>query len=230
MKLRTERRNSETADRPPVVTSVAGESPVTSDFPATEVGCARIMLYRRQDRTGLSGTGMVADGVVWDDGKTVLQWRDHGLGRQLEIFDDIAQLEAIHGHNGQSLVVWCDHIPPRLATPAELAKREWDAWTENREVTATHPIPERRVTPHTTKTSAVRLSASSAARPFDLLCLDQLIRAPPEYTLRDSEKPRGRVSQSINGRGSVSVPAPRVGRCRRPGPRPRRVTEVRCRM
>lgn len=34
------------------------------------------VLYRDTDVTGISGTGPVADGVVYPDGVTVMRWRD----------------------------------------------------------------------------------------------------------------------------------------------------------
>ena len=35
----------------------------------------RFYLYRIEDKTGISGTGVVADGVVWQTGAATLNWR-----------------------------------------------------------------------------------------------------------------------------------------------------------
>ena len=35
----------------------------------------RFILYRRHDATGVSGTGIVATGVVWPDGHAALRWK-----------------------------------------------------------------------------------------------------------------------------------------------------------
>lgn len=62
-------------------------------------------LQRDQDETGISGTGKVAEGVQFDDGKVVLRWvtGDH---RSTVIWDDMESVEVIHGHGGKTRVVW----------------------------------------------------------------------------------------------------------------------------
>jgi hypothetical protein len=66
----------------------------------------RFYLYRRADETGVSGTGVVADGVVWQDGTVTLKW----LGKHSSevSWRGMEHVEAVHGHNGSTLVVWRD--------------------------------------------------------------------------------------------------------------------------
>lgn len=66
----------------------------------------RFYLYRHEDETGISGTGVVADGVVWQNGRVTLVW----LGEHpSEVsWQDMSHVVAIHGHNGKTEVVWRD--------------------------------------------------------------------------------------------------------------------------
>lgn len=63
-------------------------------------------LQRNVDETGISGTGRVAEGVQFSDGRCALRWmtRPASLGT----YDSIEDLEAIHGHGGLTRVVWDD--------------------------------------------------------------------------------------------------------------------------
>lgn len=63
-------------------------------------------LWRDEDVTGFSGTGIVADGVEFDDGAVVLHWR--GKFASTTIFGDMATLKSIHGHGGKTRVIYSD--------------------------------------------------------------------------------------------------------------------------
>lgn len=63
-------------------------------------------LDRREDVTGASGTGRVALGAQWPDGTCVIRWQTEL--RSTAIYDNIAELEAIHGHDGRTTVTWLD--------------------------------------------------------------------------------------------------------------------------
>ena len=72
-------------------------------------------LVRTVDHTGLSGTGVVAEGVEFDDGTTVVRWREvqgphyeRGVRATTVIFPNIAAVEALHGHGGATTVEWVD--------------------------------------------------------------------------------------------------------------------------
>jgi hypothetical protein len=66
----------------------------------------RFLLQRHHDVSGVSGTGHVADGVVWPDGTVSVRWR--GSHPSIVHWQDFAAVEAIHGHNGATHVVWID--------------------------------------------------------------------------------------------------------------------------
>lgn len=61
-------------------------------------------LYRLQDPTGISGTGRVADGVEFTSGKVVLHWLTDVSS--IGVYDTLAMVVKIHGHNGLTKVVW----------------------------------------------------------------------------------------------------------------------------
>ncbi|MFE6126663.1 hypothetical protein ACFQ6Q_00100 [Streptomyces sp. NPDC056437] len=67
----------------------------------------RFYLQRDNDITGVSGTGRVADGVLWPDGTASVRW----LGeRPSVVFWDggFEDAEAVHGHGGHTRVIWLD--------------------------------------------------------------------------------------------------------------------------
>lgn len=66
----------------------------------------RFVLDRRQDETGVSGTGFVAEGILFDNGKCALAWLSSC--RSVTVFDNIAEVEAIHGHDGKTIIRWID--------------------------------------------------------------------------------------------------------------------------
>jgi hypothetical protein len=61
-------------------------------------------LVRKEDVSGVSGTGEVAEGVEFHDGQTVLSW--FGQFHTIEVLPHIADVEAIHGHGGKTVVVF----------------------------------------------------------------------------------------------------------------------------
>lgn len=66
----------------------------------------RFELHRYVDETGISGTGTVAQGIEFDNGKIAMQWLTSNPS--MVILDCVLDLERIHGHNGKTLVVWVD--------------------------------------------------------------------------------------------------------------------------
>lgn len=66
----------------------------------------RFHLQRNEDATGISGTGKVAEGVLWTNGWVSLMWLTEVFS--LVTYPDLASVEKIHGHGGRTLVVWDD--------------------------------------------------------------------------------------------------------------------------
>ena len=69
----------------------------------------RFHLNREVDESGVSGTGVVAVGVILPSGKAIIEWTTTQAGVPgLGIYDDIAGLEKIHGHGGATEIVFDD--------------------------------------------------------------------------------------------------------------------------
>lgn len=66
----------------------------------------RFSLYRYQDVSGVSGSGMVAQGVEFEDGTVVLRWLTPL--KSTTIYSSMATLVQIHGHDGRTEVFWYD--------------------------------------------------------------------------------------------------------------------------
>jgi hypothetical protein len=66
----------------------------------------RFELHRTVDETGISGTGVVAQGNEFDDGTCVMRWT---VGpSSTAVYDSIVDIDAIHGHGGKTQIVWLD--------------------------------------------------------------------------------------------------------------------------
>lgn len=69
----------------------------------------RFLLRRDVDETGVSGTGDVAQGVEFDDGRACLRWLTDTASTCA--YDSMGDLELIHGHGGKTRIVWLDLEP-----------------------------------------------------------------------------------------------------------------------
>ena len=72
-------------------------------------------LVRGHDVTGISGTGIVAEGVQFSDGTVCLRWLDHatpevhrtnGVRPTTVLHESIGSVLALHGHGGATELVW----------------------------------------------------------------------------------------------------------------------------
>lgn len=66
----------------------------------------RFVLYRDRDISGVSGTGLVAEGVQFADGTAVLHWLL--AVTSTVVYANIEDLVAVHGHGGATQVRWID--------------------------------------------------------------------------------------------------------------------------
>lgn len=67
----------------------------------------RFELHRDSDVSGVSGTGVVAEGIAFTDGTAVIRWTV-GEHRSTVVWPDVDSVQAVHGHNGATRVVWID--------------------------------------------------------------------------------------------------------------------------
>ena len=61
-------------------------------------------LQRDDDETGISGTGVVAQGIEFDDGSVAMKWLTDTAS--LGYYDSIDELVIIHGHGGRTFPVF----------------------------------------------------------------------------------------------------------------------------
>jgi hypothetical protein len=75
--------------------------------PTAKQSTARLFILDRSvDATGTSGTGIVAEGVRFSNGKVALHWLSH-LGA-VNVYDSMEVCETLHGHGGRTVVRWVD--------------------------------------------------------------------------------------------------------------------------
>ena len=69
----------------------------------------RFELHRDIDVSGVSGVGIVAEGVEFTDGSAVIRW--HGEHPSTVVWPSTDAAMAIHGHSGATRLVWLDETP-----------------------------------------------------------------------------------------------------------------------
>lgn len=65
-------------------------------------------LLRDTDETGISGTGRVAEGVLFSNGRVALTWLTKHTS--VSVYDSMDAVEAIHGHGGKTRVVFDEEV------------------------------------------------------------------------------------------------------------------------
>lgn len=60
-------------------------------------------LNRTEDESGISGTGRVAQGFIFDNGKVCVTWLSEHPS--VTVYDNIGEVRAIHGHAGKTEIV-----------------------------------------------------------------------------------------------------------------------------
>lgn len=79
-------------------------------------------LVRDQDVSGVSGTGVVADGVIWPDGTVSVRWRgDHP---SIVFWRTLDAVKVIHGHNGATRIVLPSSERERLGRIADAHSKD----------------------------------------------------------------------------------------------------------
>ena len=87
-------------------------------------------LVRQADVSGVSGTGVVAEGVVFKSGKTILCWIR--APHTVTVFNSPDEVLMVHGHAGSTLLLWDDpaqlagRIPSRTLKKRILREEWWE--------------------------------------------------------------------------------------------------------
>ena len=77
----------------------------------------RFVLNRHDDESGNSGTGVVAVGTQYPNGKVSLTWLSH-MGT-MGWYDTIEVVKGLHGHGGKTEVIWLDKEEVKETTLTE---------------------------------------------------------------------------------------------------------------
>lgn len=66
----------------------------------------RFHFVRKEDASGVSGCGVVAEGVVFSNGHVALTWLS--THPSINLYDSIDDVVLIHGHEGRTHIVFDD--------------------------------------------------------------------------------------------------------------------------
>jgi hypothetical protein len=66
----------------------------------------RFYLKRNADVSGISGTGNIAEGCLFDTGKVALTWLSEMPC--VTVYDSVEIVIKVHGHDGRTVLSWID--------------------------------------------------------------------------------------------------------------------------
>jgi hypothetical protein len=69
-------------------------------------GMRTFHVIRIEDVSGVSGTGVIAEGVLFSNGKVFVNWLS--MHKIVEMADSVAEWQAVHGHEGRTQIQWDD--------------------------------------------------------------------------------------------------------------------------
>lgn len=84
----------------------------------------RFVLKRDTDETGVSGTGVVAEGVLFSNGVVALQWTSEFPTSVVFHQRGIESVLAVHGHGGKTRLLWLDEEKPPAKVFVHIPERE----------------------------------------------------------------------------------------------------------
>lgn len=85
----------------------------------------RFLLLRHRDVSGVSGTGIVAEGVEFSDRSVSMRW--HGDHASTSVFETGVQaIVAVHGHGGATEILYADPSPDPQRVPTSTPNERID--------------------------------------------------------------------------------------------------------
>jgi hypothetical protein len=73
----------------------------------TKMVMRKFHFERTTDASGVSGTGIVAEGVIFENNHVVVYW--FGMHSSINIYSSIEDVIYIHGHMGSTKIVFDDN-------------------------------------------------------------------------------------------------------------------------
>jgi hypothetical protein len=80
------------------------EEPAAKHAPEVIRSAKLFVIVRDEDESGISGIGVVAEGVEFTDGVVIVHWLSHTPSTN--IYANMKQCTDIHGHGGKTRIVW----------------------------------------------------------------------------------------------------------------------------
>ena len=90
----------------------------------------RFYFHRHHDQSGVSGTGDVAEGVIFSDGRCSLRFISPT--GSTSNWDSIEHIKAVHGHGGSTEIVFIDPDPNPVTEAPTSAEPEPEKITKKR--------------------------------------------------------------------------------------------------
>jgi len=72
----------------------------------TRPNSRRFQLHRDEDESGVSGVGIVAEGIEFTGGMVALSWLSPHAA--VSVYANMKVVETLRGHGGKTRVVWTD--------------------------------------------------------------------------------------------------------------------------
>jgi hypothetical protein len=79
----------------------------------------RFHFNRAEDESGISGTGVVAEGVMFANGWCVVYWLT--IHKSVTLYQSYAEMKEVHGHEGRTEIVWDD--PEEEVVPEKVPEK-----------------------------------------------------------------------------------------------------------
>lgn len=134
-------------------------------------------LNRIEDETGISGIGVVAQGVIFADGRVAMRWLT--AHTSFCFYDSIDEVEAIHGHNGRTRI---EYLAENERLKDENIHHEFEIENLTARLRASQEVRERLCEKLATATSRLRQCEEANHRAFKLM-----ERGTPFFVVKASE-------------------------------------------
>ena len=122
----------------------------------------RFVLRRLEDVNGVSGTGIVIQGVQFDDGACAIRWCSNYPSTTHH--ESIENIIAVHGHDGKTVVEWVDPDgDAAIVIPVKLGWSNPDTGPEEMRLYALDAGPNPRWAKPHARTAETALKAHSVA-------------------------------------------------------------------
>ena len=95
---------------------------------APKNGMRTFHVYRDEDVSGVSGTGMIAEGVMFSSGRVFVNWLS--MHKIVEMADSVAEWQAVHGHEGKTKILWDDEVDETEEETVEVGKKKATEWAD----------------------------------------------------------------------------------------------------